>query len=257
MKEQKTQDSMKFNLEKNIELINKNANDLYEKYAKKHFDDLSLSTDESIAFVAAKLGYRPSVQKTAFFLSSSLSIGSYFDDVNRYPQKNGVSNDTTKTDILCEAVILQLFVPFLRKSVFNKESCISLMDKIFEIYYFRENATDFSYGVAQKWVNMAIKYFIIINFKKSSESNIVSYINEKYDDYTLFPIDGIMIQKIHKHFGDMTYDSTIIGCHLPTPQPWSNCNLKFTFIDYWQFILDKLCGIKPIFYEMAIWTSED
>lgn len=256
MKKNTKINSETFILENNIELINKNINDLYNKYAKNEFESLTSNTDKSIASIAAKLGYRPAVNKAAFFLSSSLSIGSYFDDPERYPKKSGVSNDSTKSDVLCEAVIEQIFVPFLKDSSFSDQECFEIMDRVFEIYYFRENVTDFSYGAAQKWVNMAIKYYIILQFKKSGTPDIVSYIKLKYSNYNLFPIDGQMIQKIHKHFGDMEYDHKKVGCSLPTPQPWTNCNLKFTFIDYWSFVSEKLSGTKPILYEMANWNPE-
>ena len=57
-----------------------------------------------------------------------------------------------------------------------------------------------------------------------------------------------MSKNVNKKFSDKEYILTKVGCSLPIPQPCSNCNLKFIFIDYWRFVKEKLSGIKQKAY---------
>lgn len=140
-----------------------------------HIDDLLNLND--IIKEAIKRAYAPSVQNTA------VKQGKYGHKKLQVPRK------------LCKE---QLFLEFRKlydnqkvsEEIFEKWEK-STADKIREIY--KNNGIDlYTYGNAQKWINMTIKYIFSSN-----------YMNHNVDIYEVayLPIDSIIQQIAYKELG--------------------------------------------------------
>ena len=232
------------------------AGDAYNRYllpvAKDCHVDLSAEncTKEDIGYVCAMAGYKPASKDVLTFSGSTLSSASIF------LSKDAVSLKERK-ETLKQRICREIIAEFLKNEDFSDANCLRVMDEIFEIMYFRENVRDFSYGNAQKWVNMAIKFYLIVKAKREYGLDMIRLVEEtNLFGYDLFPVDSIMIATIEKDYGIMSARSDV-NAPFPAPAPWSSCNSKITFIEYWKFAKKKCDPVKPLIYEMHNWKPKN
>lgn len=153
-------------------------------------------TQEFFARMAAHLSYRASVMR-------ALTFGD---------QKAKAPNIREKGE--------KIISEFLVKSLENPPATVGEVAKYWEKLhnlYLKEKIEDYTYGNAQKWVNMAIKYFIILLSHNGLEYEQIAKI-------PVFPVDGIMIQVIKK--------DKKIEINGKIPEPWSKCDDKKAFIHF-------------------------
>jgi len=132
---------------------------------------------------------------------------------------------------------------FLKKQKFDKESCIEAMRKIRQIYK-KAKVKKYTYGNAQKWVNMSIKYYYII--KSVYDSNKID-VNRAFvlfpglQDYSLFPIDSKILDLIYDELGNFIP---------PKDGSWYKCDKIYVFDLIWDSVSYKW---KEEFGEMWAW----
>ncbi|MBR2334163.1 MAG: hypothetical protein IKA59_02350 [Clostridia bacterium] len=116
------------------------------------------------------------------------------------------------------------------------DSVTDLWDKVRDVYH-NNNITWYTYGNAQKWVSMAIKYYLVDKYRITPNA----LCNDVLAD-VVFPIDRIMINKIQSGIVVAGNGSNIrISANKRPPYPsWSQCDNKQTFIDYIDAVKNEL-----------------
>lgn len=234
--------------------IRNKVQEFYNTYIENNRNTpLPLEDNDDFRKFCGSEAYIPATREGVIYLGSTLANGSFF--ANAINATGGYGNiiQSNKEDLKIQ-VVEQLIAPFLEQKDFSKYKCLELMDLLFERYYFRENNKYFTYGVCQKWVNMAIKYYLV-GLSIISRTDIKVLIHST--GYCFFPIDSRMITAITRDYGVMHYNNNDLKSPLPTPSPWTGCNLKYTFVEYWKFLLNKLNSeptpIAPLIYEILNW----
>lgn len=102
-----------------------------------------------------------------------------------------------------------------------------LWDQIRNVY--RTNGIDwYTYGNAQKWVGMAIKYYLVDKYRITPTmlgSNPLADV--------VFPIDRIMINKINTGtIATGSYGNITVSVSNPPQPSWSQCDVPNVFINY-------------------------
>ena len=93
---------------------------------------------------------------------------------------------------------------------------------------------EFSYGQAQKWINMTIKYLYILEVQ--SFDGVFEYLHIPIDNYI--------------------YDSVENLLGIPTPkQAWSRLDDYDWYLYYQEAIREKLSGISPLRWEFREWLN--
>lgn len=121
-----------------------------------------------------------------------------------------------------------------------------LWDQIRNVYH-ECDITWYTYGNAQKWVAMSIKYHLFLKHRdnpvdlpKDILANIV------------FPVDGIMIQEIASNKNGRLRNSVNFD-----KKPWSQCNDKQIFIQYLSDVKATLpTGTKLLEFEIDTWQTK-
>lgn len=211
-----------------------------------------------IAFLAAYSSYGPSTRDTNAFL------GSFITELS-------LSAKNKKKEDLKLKVVESILVPFFNVKAFDNNTCMETIKKIRKFY--RDNGiVHYTFGNAQKWLNLAIKYFIICSacyvFDKCG--NYISYDfntfnkkikidmekcfkdNKYFGLYNLFAVDSIMIGKTCKrNFG-------VKFCNSPIDATcWSDCDDEMQFTSYWksvQKVISTDVVDMPLLWELTTWA---
>ena len=113
--------------------------------------------------------------------------------------------------------------------LWHKESC----EKIRQIY--REEKVEFSWGQAQKWLNMTIKYLYIVG------SNDFTGIFQ----FCHVPIDNFIFQIAEKELG------------IPRlKMAWSRCDDYNEYMAYQKELRSRIKGYDPLRWEFKYWMKE-
>ena len=185
----------------------------------------------------------------------------YAPSVVRALYKNGKligfnGNTKGKTEARKKATdIIVSYLSYVEKynSLPPNYSIWDLWDEIRNVYY-DCGITWYTYGNAQKWVGMAIKYYLVNKYRNTPNA----LCNHALAD-VVFPIDRIMINKIQSGIVVAGNGSNIsISVNNPPPKPsWSQCDNKKTFIDYIDAVKNQLIKFptqdKLIEFEINNW----
>ena len=107
-----------------------------------------------------------------------------------------------------------------------------LSDEIKMIY--QSYGIEFSYGQAQKWINMTIKYLYILEVQ--SFDGVFEYLH--------IPIDNYIFDSVENLLG------------IPRPkQAWSRLDDYDWYLCYQEAIREKLSGISPLRWEFREWLN--
>lgn len=207
--------NVEVNMIKNQEI--KNWRDSWKtKKAKKLLSIKGISNQDDIIKESIKRAYAPSVKNTA------LKQGKY-----------GAKN-LQKIRKICEPEILNYFKNLLNLSKVDDNAFSKwekdLADKIRNIYL-ENNINLYTYGNAQKWINMTIKYMF-----SSDNSNP----NDMLYQVCYLPIDRIIQDKAYKELGVKRL-----------PVAWSKCDDWKEIKSYQKIIKDAI--IKKTNYKTRLW----
>lgn len=165
----------------------------------------------------------------------------YAPSVVRALYKNGKltgfgGNTTGKTQARNDATdIIVRYLQYVDNYNLLPYSVTDLWDKVRDVYH-NNDITWYTYGNAQKWVGMAIKYYLVNKYR----NNPNALCNDVLAD-VVFPIDRIMINKIQSGKVVAGTGSNIsISVNNPPPSSWSQCTCKQTFIDYIDAVKNEL-----------------
>ena len=201
--------------------MNQKANNWYKRFCenKSAVKALSTTPDASeLAYAAAKLSYRASVLRAL--------------------KMNGKNNEAKIARQEGEKVIVNFLCDIYKtETAADLDTVSQIWEKIYQIYK-KQDIQDYTYGNAQKWVNMAIKYYIIL----LQQFNIPC---SKIMEIPVFPVDRIMINYIKKDLG-ISFDGN-----------WSDCKdlcvLKKYICDVNSKAKEK--GLCLFEYELNAWNS--
>lgn len=199
--------------------INKKADGWFNKFCKG-----KATNKTTIEEKAAFLSYKPSVQRAIKFNKNNLNKQSARDAAEK------------------------VLIKFLQKKDFSNETIFNLWDEIWGIYH-EQGITQYTYGNAQKWVGMAVKYYLILE-SKIKRFDVTDKKSSAWD-FDLLPIDGIILKYIKKNYGIFLQDNKSKKVY----SSWSKCDNKQAFID----CLDSVSKAiqqnydKSIFYEISKW----
>ncbi len=161
------------------------------------FDNIDKIIQEAI-----KRSYAPSVQNTA------LKNEKYGSEKLKKPRQE------------CEPILLNALIKVYSNITITEQQFIdwekNLADELKKTYY-KNDITKYTYGNAQKWINMSIKYLF--------SSDHIDH-SHKLFEICFLPIDRIVQDKAYKELGVKKL-----------PVAWSRC-------DTWQNILDYEKNIK-------------
>lgn len=155
---------------------------------------------------------------------------------------------------LLKNAMIPVISEFLRAEDFSTKKCVALMTKIRE-YYHANKVVNYTYGIAQKWVNIAIKYYIILNsFNAPTHTCDVNafYIRKGYTisspyvfNYHLFPVDTSYGRKLIglKGIDFWAYSGGV---------SWHECDNISVFEKYWDDVDHALSpdDLPPNVYEI-------
>lgn len=147
---------------------------------------------KSLAYIAASLSYRASVLR-------ALNIGNKKEEASQ-ARKEG------------EQIIADFLFSCYNSAPLTVDIVAGKWEQIRTIYK-QKYIDDYTYGNAQKWVNMSIKYYIAL----LSNENLPC---ESLMKIPAFPVDGIMINHIKRNL------------KISFPCAWSKCDNKADFIEY-------------------------
>ena len=98
-----------------------------------------------------------------------------------------------------------------------------------------ENNISFTYGQAQKWINMTIKYLYILEAQTFDE--VFGFLH--------IPIDNYILAAVNKQFGIKYPDI-----------PWSRWDDYFNiYLDFQNKIRSKVTDIEPLRWEFRNWIK--
>lgn len=199
--------------------------EFYEKFCS---NCESLSEKEKIIEAAARLSYRASVQHALW------KNGKHVGFAGKTAAKNAAraQGERIVADFLTAASNLESREAFL-------ESFEDAMDVLRAVYH-DKGITWYTYGNAQKWLAMAIKYYIVISLMKNKMNFSSPLMN------FVLPVDGIMIRIIREDFG-------IDG----VSPSWSQCDDKGEFIEYLNRVRAAVneTGKTLMEYEITAWNN--
>lgn len=132
----------------------------------------------------------------------------------------------------------------------HKELCVELVETYSKVT--ADEDRPFTYGIAQKWVNMTMKYLCVIKsiFEACGQSGEASWeILDKSEAELHIPVDRLIL----KTASDM-------GIKLPkkddgTPKPWSKYETYEEYGALQEALKGKLNGKSPLDWEGPIWIE--
>ncbi len=234
------------------------------KFANIQFGKkLEKCREKSIAYKAAYASYGPSTRNTVAF------TGSYISDMQNVEKNREKEN-------LKINVINGILQDFLSAEIFDFVNCHRVIKQIRDFYRNEKQIVNYTYGNAQKWVNMAIKYYIICKScyifesdKKewnsfdftSKPTKIKVDVKRAFDEhpnfrkYRIFAVDSIMIEITTKKpyqvkFKNPNFDATC----------WSKSNYERQFTIYWEKMEEKLKNNDvriPFLWELNTWEPRE
>ncbi len=215
-----------------------NIHDFYSKFVSgvgACFTNMSPINE--ITEFAAKKGYAPAFRQRSAPIS--------------FRGKSIASKLAPRT--VCENHISNFLLDF-DANVYNsgevEQKIIDLMDTIKEVY-FSHGFNDITYGNAQKWINMAFKYYFVIkaHFGMPGSPNKISLLLGIIKNYNFLPVDGNerehMIYNIRRDFP---------RCATPSGA-WSKNDNLTEFLNCWHDVSVACAGDyeKSLFYEICVW----
>ena len=171
-----------------------------------------------LAEAAAKLAYRASVLR-------ALKMNGKNNEA-KFARQEG---EKVIKNFLCEI--------YSSETVATIDFVAQTWETIYQIYK-KQEIQDYTYGNAQKWVNMAIKYYVILLQKFNVPCS-------KIMEIPVFPVDRIMINYIKKDLG-VSFDGN-----------WSDCKDLFALKKYICDVNSKVNekGLCLFEYELNAWNS--
>lgn len=107
----------------------------------------------------------------------------------------------------------------------------ALSDKIIEIY---RNESELTYGQAQKWINMTIKYLYVLDDDKIK--SIVQYCHVPLDKYILkYAMETLGIKQ--------------------EKEPWSKWDDYDKYLEYQKSLRETIKGEYPLRWELTAWMT--
>ena len=126
----------------------------------------------------------------------------------------------------------------------HKKLCEELVDKYNDDNIYKKdkkgNKRPFTYGIAQKWINMTMKYLCVIT------SVMAEYDNKFYEDYNDF------LKKIEKDL-HVPIDSYILECINENKTSWSKIEIPNDYSDLQDKIKNKSKNELPLDWEGPAW----
>lgn len=171
-------------------IITRNIEDWYNAFCSG-----KVKEHESLAQAAARLSYKASVRRALKYKDDQERTWGEFNRINAAHFLAGFLEDANFSPERCEYIIRRIKMEF-------------------------GNIEDYTYGNAQKWVNIAIKYFIILN-QFIPEKRVID-VDHAISTYRFFPVDAIMIKHAKSDFG-IPFEA----------RSWSNCDDLDCFRAYW------------------------
>ena len=199
--------------------------DWYEKLCK---DCDGVGSQEETIEKAASLSYRASVLRA--LSEDGVRVG-FKGKINEKNASRAAGEDYIK-EFLRNALALS-----------DEEELFSLIhtawDDIRDIYH-RNEISWYTYGNAQKWIAMAMKYYFVIAFKHGLVTDRHLFVK------CTFPVDSVMTNHVYSDFG-------IVGV---TPS-WSQGDSKSQFVNYVQAVKTAVesRGDKLLAYEIGKWQN--
>ena len=184
---------------------------------------------------AVNKAYAPSVRRALW------NSGSYYGFNNMTTEKNKARAQATP--------IIESYLQHVDDYNSLPYSVTDLWDKVRDVYH-NNHITWYTYGNAQKWVGMAIKYYLVDKYR----SNPSDLCNDVLAD-VVFPVDRIMINKIKNGKNslnlkipfkcDPTKCNQHTNCRTKNSNSWSKCDCKQKFIDYIVAVKNALSKFPP------------
>ena len=145
----------------------------------------------------------------------------------------------------CRAIVEHLIaheikncLPDANQEAYNKFH-LELCDKIKEVYRDRYTIT---YGQAQKWVNMTMKYLCVL-----SEGNFTGKFEwlSRFYPYLHVPIDSIILYKIvEARFPNINLDKNL---------SWSKIDKYEFYLEIQKNLRKSLTAMSPMDWEFEVW----
>ena len=162
-----------------------------------------------------------------------------YRDLNRTIRYNGMSDEKRK--------LLRADVSNLIKNAINEIKTLDFIDQnIFDTWHkllsdeiigkYQEQGINFSYGQAQKWINMTLKYLYIIEPIQV----------EMLFQYCHVPLDNYVFEISEKIFG-------IKKPSVPWSR-WSDYNNQY--MEYQKSLRNSIKNIAPLRWEFRAWLQE-
>lgn len=121
---------------------------------------------------------------------------------------------------------------------------------------------EFTYGIAQKWVNMTMKYLYLLNSIYSHDSDYCQNIGLQIDNISAslhIPLDGYIFEasKISK---DEVINKKVKGLgiskdQIPANEKWSKVKNYDEYMEYQNALSDKIENLFPIDWEGPAWIE--
>lgn len=114
------------------------------------------------------------------------------------------------------------------------------IEKIKETDEGKEEKIQFTYGQAQKWLNMTIKYLYMLEVKEYSFDNVIMWLH--------IPVDNFIFKAVKEE----------LNIKRPTKVSWSRWNNYDEYLEYQNDIRKKLKeeDISPLRWEFENWLNE-
>jgi hypothetical protein len=160
-----------------------------------------------------------------------------YRDVNR--TMHGIRNiQTNETKIILNNIVNNIAGETLTETFdqatydnWHKKKCDELKAEFLRVLNYR-----ISYGQAQKWINMTLKYMFAIG------ANVIQGIDRNYDYYHI-PLDNIIQDKLLRHNIDRI------------PTRWSRIDDYQTYLQYQKQVRETFAGQIPLDVEFRLFNE--
>lgn len=202
--------------------MNKNMSRWYDRFCnnKKPVKLLPKKPDATaLAYVAATLSYRASVLR-------ALKLNGKTDEAKLARQEG-------------ERLIVEFLCGVYHSNATVDIDYVSGFWETMRTIYKNHQIDDYTYGNAQKWVHMSIKYYIVLLSRFDIPCS-------RLVDIPVFPVDRIMINHIKNDLG------------IAFPGNWSDCDDALSLKQYITDVNNKVRNIRGVSlfeYELNAWES--
>ena len=158
------------------------------------------------------------------------------------PKRKGRIFDSSDKKI--KKAIDDILAPFFERKKFDNKSCYETIEKIRDFYKINEEYP-YTYGNAQKWLTIAMKYYVVNLFHESQPITAKDFFetHKEFLDCKIFAVDNIIEDAARRQ----------LGVEFKDAKKWHERDNLEEFKEYWRKVEKNVKDYTPFLWELVNW----